>query len=61
MVEVQVVGKGKKEVGSRGREREEGSGEKEDFLCLPMLLQESLAYFFLFYYQYQYYQIMCAF
>lgn len=56
-----MVGKGKKEVGSRGREREEGSGEKEDFLCLPMLLQESLAYFFLFYYQYQYYQIMCAF
>lgn len=46
MVEVQVVGKVEREVGGRGRERGEGSGEKEDFLLLPMLLHESLAYFF---------------
>lgn len=48
MVEVQVVGKVEREVGGRGRERGEGSGEKEDFLLLPMLLHESLAYFFFF-------------
>lgn len=53
-----MVGKVEREVGGRGRERGEGSGEKEDFLLLPMLLHESLAYFF-FYYQYQYYQIVC--
>lgn len=43
-----MVGKVEREVGGRGRERGKGSGEKEDFLLLPMLLHESLAYFFFF-------------